>query len=158
MSEWPELKSFSDLRASDFERSPVWINVHTADHDEPWYEDSDEETFRPHTGELPVDPRDGMYLVAATATLADGTALPGFLTPVAGAAEPGQMQPHVLAPNRSFGFWGGLFGIPESVQQQFYEVLGKDQSQVFPVRFDVQPGISSGADQIEVPGWLKVSR
>jgi hypothetical protein len=84
----PELKQFGDLTAEDFERHPVWIGCHTADYDEPWYDDTDEETFRPRTGDLPADPSEGMLLVRANATLRDGSSFPGFLTP---AFEPGDL-------------------------------------------------------------------
>jgi hypothetical protein len=77
----PELKQFGDLTAADFERHPVWIGCHTADYEEPWYEQTDEETFRPRTGDLPADPSEGMLLVRATIQLRDGTTLPGFVTP-----------------------------------------------------------------------------
>ena len=62
----PELKQFGDLTRKDFERCPVWIGCHTADYDEPWYDDTDEETFRPWTGALPADASQGMLLVRAT--------------------------------------------------------------------------------------------
>lgn len=48
--EKPELKQFGDLTHEDFDRHPVWIGCHVADYDELWYEDTDEETFRPWTG------------------------------------------------------------------------------------------------------------
>ena len=103
----PEMKTFSDLRSGDFERHAVWAPVSTNDYDEAWYddEDIDEETFRPHRGELPVSPAAGMFLVAATATLADGTIAPGFITP-AHQSDLGTLQPHITAgdaPPTGFG-------------------------------------------------------
>jgi hypothetical protein len=62
----PELKQFGDLTPADFERHPVWIACHTEDFAEPWFNETDEETFRPWTGPLPVGPSDGMLLVRAT--------------------------------------------------------------------------------------------
>jgi hypothetical protein len=43
----PELKQFGDLTPADFERHPGWIGCHTADYDGAWYDETDEETFRP---------------------------------------------------------------------------------------------------------------
>lgn len=65
MSRKPILKQFGDLTPADFADHAVWVSVHTLDYDEPWYDDNDEETFRPWTGKLPVAPQDGMFLVRA---------------------------------------------------------------------------------------------
>jgi hypothetical protein len=42
-----------------------------------WYEESDEEAFRPWTGELPADAPAGMLLVNATFELKDGSTIRG---------------------------------------------------------------------------------
>ena len=63
----PMLGQFADLTATDFETSPVWIACSSVDDDEPWYDDTDEETFRPRLGPLPADPSEGMLLVDAVA-------------------------------------------------------------------------------------------
>src|SRR5262245_58094284 len=81
MSRKPDLKQFGDLSAGDFGKHPVWVSVHGLDSNEPWYDDTDEETFRPWTGKLPVSSEDGMFLVRAKFTLADGRVLEGFVTP-----------------------------------------------------------------------------
>jgi hypothetical protein len=59
----PELKQFGDLTPADFERHPVWIACHWEDEGEPWYDETDEATFRPWTGALPAAPSEGMFLV-----------------------------------------------------------------------------------------------
>ena len=82
----PELKQFGDLSQGDFERYPVWIGCHTADYGESWYEDTDEETFRPWSGALPTSPSEGMLLVRAVIELRDGIRHPGFVTPAWNAA------------------------------------------------------------------------
>lgn len=48
------------------------------DYDEPWYDQTNEETFRPWTGSLPVSPAEGMLLVRAVFECADGSRHPGF--------------------------------------------------------------------------------
>jgi hypothetical protein len=68
------------LTADDFERLPIWLHCHVVDYDEPWYEETDEETFRPWTGPLPVAP-ESHFLVRADFTAADGSRFVGFLTP-----------------------------------------------------------------------------
>jgi hypothetical protein len=74
MNTRPELKQYGDLRLEDFLRHPVWVACHTVDYDEEWHDDTDEETFRPWTGALPVG-ADEMYLVLSSFTLRDGTVM-----------------------------------------------------------------------------------
>lgn len=102
----PFLKQFGDLTDRDFAQSPVWVGCHTFDYDEPWYDDTDEETFRPWTAPLPVDPADGMFLVRASFRLADGRELGGFVTPAApnDADDLGLIQPHMNVSGTYFGF------------------------------------------------------
>src|SRR5262249_46441843 len=104
----PELKQFEDFRSSDFERYPVWINCHTVDYDEPWYESTDEETFRPWTAGLPAGTSEGMLLVRATFHLRDGSRYPGFITPAMDEGDLGTQQPQIFVGDRRFSFWGGL--------------------------------------------------
>ena len=120
----PELKQFGDLVEADFQRHPVW-------HDE-----TDEETFRPWTGETPVHPSDGMLLVRATGTLPDGTRFPGFLTPAFEADDLGSMQPHLFVGGTLFGLWGGGFGVSQELRAEFYEAVRRGSDDAFPVRFE----------------------
>lgn len=129
----------------------MWIGCHIADYDEPWYDETDEETFRPHTGALPAD-ADGILLVRATAVLADGTTLSGFLTP-AEESDPAVMQPHVFVEDTAFGFWGGIIGIPESERSRFYAALGKPSATVFPIRVSADEGLAEGVTTMTVAGW-----
>jgi hypothetical protein len=41
----PELKQFGDLSHTDFERHPAWVACHAEDFAEPWFNETDEETF-----------------------------------------------------------------------------------------------------------------
>lgn len=52
----PLLRQFGDLTPADFKAHPVWVNCHVIDYDESWYEETDEETFRPWLKSTPVDP------------------------------------------------------------------------------------------------------
>jgi hypothetical protein len=152
--ETPELKQFADLRASDFDRYPVWVLVHTMDYDESWYENTDEETVRPWTGSTPVDPSKGMFLVRASFTLADGSEHGGFVTPAqTDPAEPdfGTLQPHVFAVDgKPLGFWLGAFGHSEADRAAYYRRLGRNSSEVFPIDFTADNTVSS----IAVAGTL----
>jgi hypothetical protein len=150
----PELRRFGSLTAEDFERFPVWLGCHVADYDEPWYEDTDEETFRPWTGDLPVSPADGMYLVKATATLADGSSLPAFLTPAAG-NDLGLVQPQAFISRRLFSFWGGMPGVPKATRDDFYAALGKGPDAEFPIQFIAPATLVQGGAAVEVAGFYR---
>lgn len=154
----PILKQFSGLAAQDFDSHPIWIGCHTVDYDQPWYDDTDEETFRPRPSPLPADPSEGMLLVRATATLWDGSQLSGFLTPALKTGDLGTMQPHVFVAGRMWGFWGGILGVPEAKRRAFLNAAAKTVEQVFPVRFEAPRELSNGVVRVEVTGWQVGSR
>lgn len=143
----PCLKQFADLRRSDFERFPVWVAVHTMDYDEPWYDDTNEETFRPWTGTIPVDPAEGIFLVRATLTLADGSKHPGFLSPAeltGSERDLETVQPQVFpVDGQPIGFWLGAFGFGESEREEYYRRLGRGAAEVFPATFAADEGFTS---------------
>lgn len=135
----------------------MWIQCHVVDDDEPWHDETDEETFRPWTGDRPADPSDGMLLVRATGTLPDGTRLPGFLTPAFTAGDLGTMQPHLFVAGRLFGFWGGGVAIPPERRAAFYEAVGRSAADAFPLRFETEAGLSGGATSVAVLGFYRLS-
>jgi hypothetical protein len=153
----PLLKQFAGLSEADFERHPVWIQCHVVDYDEPWHDDTDEETFRPRTGTLPADPAEGILLVRATGMLPDGTKLPGFLTPAFEAGDLGTMQPHLFAASTLFGFWGGAFGIAPERRTAFYEAVRRSSEDAFPLRFETELGLSRGVTTVDVLGFYRIS-
>ncbi len=140
----------------------MWIGCHTADYGKPWYEDTDEETFRPYKGKLPADPAEGMFLVRAVFVLRDGTRYPGFVTPAIVGWDKGHdgrpmfehnhilgtQQPQMFIGDHLFGFWGGMVGINSQAQRELYAALGKRPEAIFPVRFyqdgDLATGIGNG--------------
>ena len=148
----PTLKPFAELSSVDFEVSPIWIACHVVDYDEAWYDDTDEETFRPYTGHVPADSTQ-LLLVAATATLNDGTMFPAFVTPAHTAGDFGTLQPHMFVGGESYGFGGGVVGIPDKRRREFLDACGKDERDVFPVRFSAEPELSTGVTDTEVAGW-----
>jgi len=165
----PKLKQFGDLKPSDLERHPVWIGCHTADHNEPWYKDTDEETFRPYTGKLPVDPAEGMFLVRASFKLRDGSCCEGFVTPAGEGWDRrndgrpmfahnhilGTQQPQMFGDDRFFGFWGGIVGITSQTQQELYAALGKPPAAIFPVRFYTDAALTTGIGEGTIEGFYR---
>ena len=153
------LRQFGDLRPNDFEDHPVWVNCHVVDYDEPWYDDTDEETFRPWDKGLPADPAETMFLVKASLTLADGTEMSGFITPQdpedsGGRADLGLIQPQVFLPNgKPFGFWFGILTPSQVEISAFYTTLGKSQQEVFPIIFKAKEGLATGITSGSIPGF-----
>jgi hypothetical protein len=157
MSSPPELVQFGDLTPTHFSRHPVWIQCHGTDSEEPWHDATNEETFRPWLNDLPVDPSEGMLLVAATFTLADGSSCDGFVTPAMDsgrndASVLGTMQPHMFLPTgRQQAFWQGMF--PRAAdRQQLYDDLGRTDG-IFPIAFKVRPGLTTGLDRGQIDGF-----
>jgi len=151
----PDLKQFGDLTPEDFERHPVWIGCHTVDYDEPWYENTDEQTFRPWSGKLPAGPSEGMLLVKATLELRDGTRHSGFVTPSSKAGDLATQQPQIFGGARRFAFWGGIFGVQQEERQALYAALGKSPDQVFPLRFSVGPNLATDVTTGQVEGFYR---
>jgi hypothetical protein len=151
----PELKPFGDFTPEDFDRHPVWIGSHLVDYGEPWYADTDEETFRPWTGNLPADESPGILLVKATFALPDGSKLPGFVTPSTDPGDLGIQQPLVFVRGKWFGFWGGLVGVSTDERQSFYAALARKPEEIFPLRFSVDPALASGDTRGQVEGFYR---
>lgn len=158
-TEGPTLRQFGDLTADDFEGNAIWVQCHTVDYDEPWYDKTDEETFRPWAARTPVDPANGMFLLAAQFTLADGTVRSGFITPVSeedsthGLMDLGASQPTLLAEEAQIGFWNGIFELDGSELDRRYDALGRPREGVFPIRFAALPGLTRGVVTGEIPGF-----
>jgi hypothetical protein len=158
----PELKQFGSLTQADFERFPVWVSVHSLDYDESWYDESDEETFRPWSGELPVEPSVGMFLVRSRLSLADGTEFVGFITPAIGSGEVteselGSVQPYLFSKNGTLvTFWGGMLGFTDDVKKTIYDLLERIASQIFPIQFRTESGLANGKQIGEIRGFYKI--
>ena len=154
----PKLVQFGALTREHFTQCPVWIGVHTADYDEPWHDDADEETFRPFDGELPADPKACMLLVHADISLADGSVFPGFVTPPGApgtSKDIATMQPHMFGPDgKAQGFWTGIIRSTASERARFYALLGREPSTVFPIRFRVSHALVRGGLNGLIEGFL----
>jgi hypothetical protein len=160
----PELRQFGDLTADDFIRHPVWVQCHVIDYDEPWYEETTEETFRPWPGSLPAGPSDGMLLVHSTFVLADGTELGGFITPAFGRgkvrdSDLGIVQPHMFLPSGSMAsFWGGIRPFSDEAKAAFYAQIGEGHAALFPIGFRADPGLTTGRQEGKIKGFYAIGR
>jgi hypothetical protein len=154
----PNLVQIANLTPGHFESHAVWASCHSFDYDEPWYDQTDEETFRPWTGAFPVHAVAGMFLVRARLTLADGSVLPGFATPVgqdaSGDEALGLLQPQLFLPSGQLvAFWLGLFGDPAAASAALYNALGKPATSVFPLQVMVEPELWLNDGLVEINGF-----
>lgn len=156
MSTRPILKQFADLRQTDFDEFAVWVSVHIIDYDEEWYDDTDEETFRPWLEVLPVDANQTQFLVRAKFELSDGRTLNGFMSPQDKRESPylGFMQPSLFLPSGKLeSFWEGMFRRPDEEHHQFYEELGGNPASIFPIAFSADNGLAIGITSGLIPGF-----
>lgn len=139
------------MKPSDLSTSPAWEFAL----DEEGEENQDEATVRPLDIRNALDPADGMFIVAASFTLADGTLMAGYLTPgVQGDVSLGTIQPAVVTEGRQVSFWCGVVK-PDSTQlADCYRVLGKQSHEVFPLSFSSQVKLVGGPVTGTVPGFL----
>ena len=142
-------KQVYELTTEDLTSHPVWEFAL----DEEGEEGQDEATVRPRQTSAALDPSDGMYIVRARFTLADGTTLTGYITPCANPADLGTVQPQIVTTNGQVGFW---FGLAPTDIQQCYAKLGKTSQQVFPIAFAADIEISGGRFTGTIPAFLKL--
>lgn len=152
----PLIKQFGELGPNDFKQHPVWASCHSFDYGQPWYDDTDEESFRPWTGELPIGPEEGMLLVSATFQMADGRSAKGFMTPqhIEDEADLGTTQPHMfLTSGEVASFWDGIKQQPANVRSRLYQCLGSDPKRIFPISFAADEGLATGRVSGVIPGF-----
>ena len=153
---WPKLKQFSDLTPKDFEEHQIWVSCHSVDYDEPWYDDTDEETYRPYKDSVQIDPSEEEYLVKADFKLNDGTVLNGFFTPqnaIDNEDAISYIQPHIFINGDSYRFWFGIAKPDEEYLSEFYDKLGKTPDEVFPLTYKSSSEVIKGGIKGRVNGF-----
>ncbi len=128
-------KQIYELTVEDLNRFPVWEFAL----DEECVQGQDEATVRPCEISGPLDPSDGMFVVKASFTLADGSKVQGYLTPPVTADDSlGTLQPVIVTAAGQVMFWCGMrVPSPNELAQQ-YRSLGRDANHVFPIWFESQ--------------------
>ncbi len=144
----PTLCQFENLTCKDFKAHPVWVNCHVEDFDENWYDETDEETFRPWDRGFTINLDESIFLISATFTFKDGTKMSGFITPKNSNDtdnDLGTIQPQIFMPDGKFmGFWFGSFEPPKEVILNFYTTLNKSKEDIFPITFKAKEGVCKG--------------
>ncbi|XHS80447.1 hypothetical protein ACFJGW_10855 [Burkholderiaceae bacterium UC74_6] len=141
-----------ELSSADLERHAIWEFAL----DEEGNDGQDEATVRPYEVDGPLDPADGMFIVRALVTLADGSTHMGYVTPSdQGEAGLDTLQPAVVVADGQVFFWCGMVKpSPEHVSRS-YALLGKTSAaEVFPLRFESNVPLACGPILGVVPGFV----
>src|SRR5437660_6497146 len=126
-------KQVYELTLGDLSTFPVWEFRLDAEGEE----GPDESTVRPYSALGPLDPADGMFVVRAVFTLADGSRMRGYFTPPdRGDAGIGSLQPTIVTERGQVRLWCGTAAPGPKRLAQNYQFLGKDQNHIFPVQFE----------------------
>jgi len=153
------IKIFKDMTLSDFEEYPIWINCHLIDYEQPWYDETREDYFRPWFGYLPIIPGNMIFLVKSNLTCFDGTTYNGFITPTEEKPKDitkalGTIQPHIIHPSgKLVNFWYGLLKPSKEYLDKQYKLLEKTADKIFPIKFEVEKGLTKGIESGEIPGF-----
>ena len=143
-------KQVYELTLNDLLTFPVWEFAL-----EEGEEGQDEATVRPCEIFGALDPADGMFIVRAAFTLADGTQMLGLLTtPVQGDAGLGRLQPVIITERGQVLFWHGVLAPDASSLARSYEKLGRDADRAFPVQVISDVELVGAPVCAIIPGFL----
>jgi hypothetical protein len=143
-------KQVYELAVDDLIHFPAWEFAL----DEEGEEGQDEATVRPSYAPLPLDPSESMFIVRAKFSLADGTRLPGYLTPGHAADDLGSIQPIIITPQGQINFW---MGAVRGDISPLYQKLGKNADQIFPITFKSDVPLVGGVVFGSIPGFLHLT-
>ena len=157
---FPQLKQQWELALEDFKRYPVWVGVHNLDFGKPWFDQCDEATYRPWTDQLPVEAGLAIVLVLAMLETKDKTVYEGFVRATAhdrdfphGGSPLAIQQPVMYLGNVQYSFWKGRRGIVPEAKEAFYQAIGKDPADVFPIQFTAHPKLATGITSGRLDGF-----
>jgi hypothetical protein len=144
-------KQVYDLTTHDLAKHPIWEFAL----DEEGEEGQDEATVRPlmETEREAFDPMEGMYVVGARFTLADGGVHVGYLTPCEDPEDMGTIQPQIVTEKGQVGFWLGLASVN---LEESYAKLGKSAEATFPVKFVSDIELFGAKLAGVIPAFLKL--
>jgi hypothetical protein len=150
-------KQVYDLTAADLAAHPVWEHCL----DEEGLPNQDEATVRPFEKNGEPLQYDGLLVVRATLTLANGTRFPGYVyyvpeTPPMGDVHYGpiaDLQPQAITPHGQVMFWYGALVPTREVIAEVYAKLGADAAGVFPVRYVSEVPLATGPISGELKGF-----
>ncbi len=140
-------KQVYELTIDDLNRYPVWEFAL----DEEGETDQDEATVRPYPVNGALAPSEGMFVIRARFTFADGTDHVGYITPASDSSDLGTVQPQIVNANGQVGFW---MGMRKPTIEPFYAKLGKIADQVFPIEWTSEVELAGGTMEGKIPAFL----
>jgi hypothetical protein len=144
-------KQVYELTLEDMRKFPVWEFAL----DEEGEEGQDEATVRPCEVSGALDPSDGMFVVRAAFTLADGTQMLGCLTPPdQGDDGLGSLHPVIIGERGHVLFWHGVIAPDAQSLAQSYATLTRDASRTFPIQVVSDVELVGGPVRATIPGFL----
>jgi hypothetical protein len=155
-------KQVYELTLADLERFPIWEFPHLASDDE--YSDNidtqDEATVRPYAGSGPLNGSDGLFVVRARFTLADGTTMKGFLYPDKNAkgSDISLIQPSIVTERGHVSFWFGIVALTSEQKREAYQLLGREAPSAFPIRFESAVELVSGPISGHIKGFQRYQK
>ena len=136
MSDRPPIKGYGEITVADLRGHQIWINVHTADEEQPWYDDAGADSYRPHLGEPPRPPYDDLYVLLAAATLGDGTSLPARMDLIPGPVVSGfpEAVASVHGPTSRWVYLApARLELSDEVRRRDLDALARAEGEIFPV-------------------------
>lgn len=132
-------KQIYDLRPEDLQQCPAWELAL----DEEGIAGQDEATVRPLS---PDDPVDGCCFVLTEFVLADGTRMIGYVSAEVREEHRsiGVLMPVIVTENGQVDFWYGKAQMTNEQLEKNFSILGKQSSEVFPVRFTTLRAVTNG--------------
>ncbi len=144
-------KQVYELTLRDLSTFPVWEFRLDADAEG----GQDESTVGPYCPSGPLNPADGMFVMRAVFTLADGSRMQGYFTPPGpDNAGMGTLQPIIVTERGQVRLWCGTATPGPKRLAHNYELLGKNAQQVFPVQFESDVDLLGGPVRGSAPGFL----
>jgi hypothetical protein len=102
-----------------------------------------------------LDLSDGMFIVRAAFTLADGSKMQGYLTtPVQGDDGLGTLQPVIVTERGQVLFWYGVLAPDTQALSESYKKLGRDATRVFPIQATSSVELAGGPIRATIPGFM----
>jgi hypothetical protein len=143
-------KQVYELTLADLERFPVWEFAL----DEEGEPGQDEATVKPRPDLASgVEPDEGLFVVRAAFTAADGASFDGFVTPDSEGGL-GSIQPSVVTSGGHVRFWFGIAEPePEEIEKS-YKALGGQRDGLFPLSFRTAVPVAGAPMEGTVLGFM----
>jgi hypothetical protein len=143
-------KQVYELTSADLERFPVWEFAL----DEEGEPGQDEATVKPRPDLAGgVEPEEGLFVVRAAFTAADGASFDGFVTPDS-ESDLGSTQPSVVTSGRHVRFWFGIAEPEPEEIEQGYKALGGQRDGLFPLSFRTSVPVGGAPMEGKVLGFM----